>query len=319
MAPRVSLALHVFNGERFVEEAIRSILAQDYQDFELIITDNASTDRTAEICQRFAVADERIRYVRNNTNVGAGPNFNLGFELSRAEYFKWCAADDLMSKDYVGACVRALDADRDSVLAFGATQSIDQSGQMIKAVSKMMPNVEDLEPADRFRHVVPASRMACYEIFGLFRSDALKRSSLHQMYYGSDRALLAEMALLGKLVRVPDITFFSREHSDRSVHLINKKERMAWHNTSAKRRLLPFEHWRFLGHLIEIAIRHRRVAPLRKTLWFLLQWATTPRQLARYAGDVVAFVSPTLWRQAHSGGWKVVRGWRRQRVQSQKT
>ncbi len=73
MPPQVSLALPVYNGEKFIEEAIHSILRQDYQDFELIITDNASTDRTEAICRDFAASDRRVKYVRNDRNLGAGP------------------------------------------------------------------------------------------------------------------------------------------------------------------------------------------------------------------------------------------------------
>src|SRR5215467_3755986 len=101
-SPRVSLAIPVYNGGRFIAETIRSILNQDYENFELIITDNASTDRTEEICREFSASDRRIKYIRNDHNLGAGPNFNRGFELSSGYYFKWCACDDLLSPNFVG-------------------------------------------------------------------------------------------------------------------------------------------------------------------------------------------------------------------------
>src|SRR5581483_2235196 len=109
MSARVSLAMPIYNGERYVEETIRAILAQDFTDFELIITDNASTDRTEEICRRFAAQDQRVRYVRNERNLGAAANYNLGLALATGEYFKWCAHDDLISPNCVGALVSALD------------------------------------------------------------------------------------------------------------------------------------------------------------------------------------------------------------------
>src|SRR6266536_1939108 len=86
---RVSIGLPVFNGERFVAEAIDSILAQTFEDFELIISDNASTDGTEEICRCYAEKDERIRFVRNRENYGAAFNFNQTFHLSSGGYFKW--------------------------------------------------------------------------------------------------------------------------------------------------------------------------------------------------------------------------------------
>ena len=90
MTPKVSLALPVYNGANYLAEALQSILGQDFRDFELIITDNASEDRTAEICGRFAEADARIRYVRNARNLGAAENYNRGFSLASGTYFKWC-------------------------------------------------------------------------------------------------------------------------------------------------------------------------------------------------------------------------------------
>ena len=101
LMPRVSLAMPVYNGDNFIEEAITSILAPDFDDFELIITDNASADRTEEICRAFAAKDDRVRYHRHEKNLGAAPNYNSGYELARGEYIKWCAHDDNISPNYV--------------------------------------------------------------------------------------------------------------------------------------------------------------------------------------------------------------------------
>jgi len=114
--PRVSIGLPVYNGENYLEEAIDSILAQTYKDFELIISDNASTDRTPDICQAYANKDPRIRYYRNEKNIGAAVNFNRVFELSSSEYFKWAAHDDIIAPDYISECIEILDNDDSIVL-----------------------------------------------------------------------------------------------------------------------------------------------------------------------------------------------------------
>ena len=130
-APRVTLAMPVYNGERYMEDALRSMVAQDYGDLEILINDNASTDRTAEIAQDFAAQDRRVRHVRNPTNLGAAPNYERGLELARGEFLKWCAHDDTMSRIYVSSCLRALDADRGASMAFGRVQCIDSAGEYI--------------------------------------------------------------------------------------------------------------------------------------------------------------------------------------------
>src|SRR5436190_12174806 len=93
--PIVSIGLPVFNGERYLRQALDSLLGQDFQDFELIISDNASTDRTAEICRAYVAKDRRIRYYRNESNIGSAPNYRRVFELARGEFFKWCSHDDV--------------------------------------------------------------------------------------------------------------------------------------------------------------------------------------------------------------------------------
>ena len=97
--PRVSIGLPVCNGEEYPSARIGSLLQQDFEDFEIVVSDNASTDGTAEICMKYAEKDKRLRYYRNDSNIGAGPNYRRVFELSRGEFFKWCAHDDIRKPD----------------------------------------------------------------------------------------------------------------------------------------------------------------------------------------------------------------------------
>ena len=301
MSPRISLALPVYNGERFIASAIRSILSQDYRDFELIITDNASNDKTPEICREFAALDSRIRYFRNDRNLGAGPNYNLGFHLSTAEYFKWCSSDDLLTPNFIGACLHVLETNPQVALAYGTTQSIDQEGNEIPLVGSTMPNTRDEDPARRFRNVI--NRVGtCYEIFGMFRRRQLLLSSLHRPYYGSDRALLVEMSLFGQFVHVPGIVFYNREHPKRSINIADKKMRAVWH-TADSNAARGLEHLTLLKHLVELAIRHRRTARLSKTLGAIFIWMMTPLQLLRYTLEIVGMVMPSVRDPLRRFGW----------------
>ncbi|MBD2214537.1 glycosyltransferase family 2 protein [Nostoc linckia FACHB-104] len=98
---RLSIGLPVYNGKKFIRESIDCILNQTFQDFELIISDNASTDNTEKICREYAAKDNRIRYYRNAKNIGCARNFHRAFELSTGEYFKWVAYDDLHAPEYL--------------------------------------------------------------------------------------------------------------------------------------------------------------------------------------------------------------------------
>ena len=148
--PFVSIGLPVFNGEKYLESALDSLLSQDYPNFELIISDNASTDRTAQICARYAERDTRIRYYRNASNLGAEENFNHVFRLSRGDYFMWAAHDDLWHTTYVTRCLEGLMEDRNIVLCASTVQFIDEFGL---AVPEHVPGVEPhiLDPMRTWR------------------------------------------------------------------------------------------------------------------------------------------------------------------------
>ncbi len=288
--PRVSLAMPVFNGENYIESAIASILAQDFGDFELIITDNASTDRTEAICRSYAERDSRVRYHRNPKNLGAAPNYNRGFELATGDYLKWCAHDDIISPNYLSECVKILDENPDIALAFGRTQCIDEAGAPIPIVGHLLPSLDGLSPAQRFGRVIRFSG-TCFEIFGLFRMTALKRTTLHRLYYGSDRALLAESALVGQYALAEKATFYNREHGTRSINIDDKRARRQWQFADA-RKGAAFEHWSLLNHLFEIARRHRDSAPVAASIAEIALFALHPIQLGRYLLEGIGALSP---------------------------
>jgi glycosyltransferase involved in cell wall biosynthesis len=130
--PKVSIGLPVWNGEKYLRLALNSILQQDYTDFELIISDNASTDGTPEICKTYAANDSRIRYFRNESNIGAGPNYRKVFELSRGELFKWCAHDDVCHSGFLRRCVETFaGAPPSVVLVYPRCELIDELGKVV--------------------------------------------------------------------------------------------------------------------------------------------------------------------------------------------
>ncbi|MDX0371241.1 glycosyltransferase [Sinorhizobium meliloti] len=291
MSARVSLGLPVYNGENFIAEAILSLLDQDFEDFELIITDNASTDRTAQICQAFAASDRRIRYVPNGRNLGAGPNFNRAFELSCGTYFKWCAHDDLISRNFLKEAVRALDENASAVIAYPTLQGIDRNGSLTSYSEGALPDMKGWSPAARFRAF--ATELGCdAAVFGLCRRGALALTSLHESYYGSDRALLAEMAVLGEFIHVAHAVLYNRDHPTRSVNL-HSTERLAWQDQEASG-ANSLELSRRLRHLVVIAYRHRRQSPLHHSLWQLLLGVMKPHLLGRLILEGIGTFSPAL-------------------------
>lgn len=244
--PKVSIGLPVRDGEEFLDEAISSIRKQTFEDFELIICDNASTDRTAEICRAHAASDQRIRYVRNDENIGGSANFEMAFELSRGVYFKWAAHDDVCGPTLIERCVAALDADSSVSMCSSYTAQIDARGR-IRHTWPPRPDLSSPRPSRRFREV--SREIETYPLWGLARSEMLRGTRLIARYPGSDRALLGELALMGPIVEIPEVLFFHRDHPNRSVHRLDWKKphlHMRWYEPAPPTRP-TFPAWRILG------------------------------------------------------------------------
>ena len=240
--PMVSVGIPVFNGGAYLAEAIESLLAQTYRDFELLIQDNASTDGTEEICRAYQRQDPRVSYVRNESNVGAVPNYNLVFQRARGRYFKWAAHDDVCAPDFLGRCVEVLDREPAVVLCSGQTQLINDDGSPVRYDAKARcfvtrdgAPVGIVDPEHRAEGALPAGRfwdvlvrtMRTFEIFGLIRSDVLRRTRLHEPYYGSDKVLLAELSLHGPFRLLPDVLLYRRCHAAQSS-LLTTTKKGAW-------------------------------------------------------------------------------------------
>jgi hypothetical protein len=206
--PLVSVGLPVYNGERYLEQAIDSLLAQDLADFELIICDNASEDGTAEIARGYAAGDDRVRYHRNPRNLGLVRNFNRVFELSQGRYFMWAAHDDWHAGHTLSACAEVLDGHPEAALCASAVAIADEDGTVF----------DEWHPTEDLRAPDPHARLhrllwtlgEPHQLFGLMRADALRRTRLMGNYLGSDRVLLAELVLAGPIWYVPDILHYYR-------------------------------------------------------------------------------------------------------------
>jgi glycosyltransferase involved in cell wall biosynthesis len=214
--PKVSIGLPVYNGEVYLRGAIESILDQSYPDFELVISDNASTDATEKICRDFAVQDRRIRYYRNQINIGSSPNHNRVFELAHGEFFKWAAHDDLYPKEMLQRCVEVLEQAAASViLVYTHFEMIDEFGKSLGIHS------DPIEKRDRRPHLRLARLLMKLGYYsgacGLIRSNVLRKTRLEGSFPYSDRVLMAELAMLGEFWEIPEPLLCLRIHPGRST------------------------------------------------------------------------------------------------------
>lgn len=239
--PRVSVGLPVFNGERYIGEALDALLSQTFTDFELIISDNASQDRTEEICRAYAVKDPRVRYFRSATNLGATQNYRRAFELSSGEYFKWQTYDDRCGPDFLQRCVEVLDSDSSIVLAYPMAKLIDGDGRVISEYKDRL-DLSSSKPVERFRQVLEKLAL-CNALYGVIRADKLARTELLGNFIAGDAPLLAELALYGKFSEVPDFSFYRRFHERASTSYKRDEQVLEFYDPRTKYRP-PFTRWK---------------------------------------------------------------------------
>lgn len=258
--PLVSAGIPVYQGENYLDETLESLRAQDYPNLEIVVCDNASTDRTTEIVRKHIAEDSRVRLLVNEANIGAAPNYNKAFEVSRGDYFAWNAHDDLSSSGFFSSAVAALQADNDAVGALPHTFRVDLEGNRLEEFH-IPPEVQSSRPHIRFRAAARVHPAAI--VFGLFRSDVIRRTRLHGSFAGSDRNFVAELMLYGRAIMAPDSEFYLREHPERSVRTHQRSAhgkfthmRDAWYSPERKGRMV-FPNWRRLREYISSVTRTR--------------------------------------------------------------
>ena len=266
--PKVSVGIPVYNGATFLSETIDCLLAQSYQDFEVVISDNASTDSTEEICRSYMARDSRVRYERQAINQGAPWNYNRVFELARGSYFRWAAHDDLCSRTFLARCVEVLDFNPSIVWCQSRVGVIDRLGHPVDTSGcdlsgaaevliledgqhpKLLDNNAMRFAHQRFRSVL-LGNTACFDIYGLIRSNVLREMSLWKPCFGWEKVLLSGLSLRGKCAEIPEELFYFRIHEEACSAKETLEEESAWSNPGeSKSKLNGMVRFQlFKGHL----------------------------------------------------------------------
>jgi len=253
-SPKVSIGMPVFNGANYLRRSLKSLLAQDYEDFELIISDNASTDQTESICREFAKSDHRVRYFRNEINLGAARNYNKVFELAKGAFFKWAAHDDECHPSMIRRCVTVLEQAPKSVsMVYPLAELIDEEGNTLRAGLDRIASTSP-KPHQRLARLL-WSLTYCDPIFGLFRTEYLKNTQLIGPFFGADYVLLGELAMLGEIWEVDEVLFRLREHPKRSHEAHQSaRARAAWYDPTVIQGFFIMPDWeRMVWELLKSA------------------------------------------------------------------
>jgi glycosyltransferase involved in cell wall biosynthesis len=286
--PRVSIGLPVYNGEALLAESMEALLGQTYEDFELIISDNASTDGTADICHRYARQDSRIRYIRQDRNIGLNPNHNFVITKARGELFKMASHDDLYARTLLQRCVEALDEHPQAVLAHSREAMIDNNGRITKLLQYSVA-VDAPSAPERLRSML-FDGWDDYT-YGVMQTNVLRRTHLHGSHHFADRTINTELGLHGPFYQVPEVLYFRRDHPERTEPY-TVRTRCAYLDPRRRSRLqhpairLYGEYiWGYLA-----AIRNAPLSPSEKRQCY--------RFMARWLAGRVA---PVVSRTVHGG------------------
>ena len=261
-SPLVTIGLPVYNSEKYIEQSLQSLLTQTYGDFFLIISDNASTDATPAICRKYADADPRITYRRNETNIGNPRNFNRIAELTTTKYLKWSTADDFWEPNFLELALAVMERDPTIALCYPQAVIVDAKGGNPTPYDDVLHLVQE-DAADRFLTLLRTIKLA-HQHLGLIRMSHLRRTHLLGAHVGSDINLLAELTLYGKFVELPHRLYFRRMHEDSGSWKRGDKEHEAkrYHGAGSKGATLT----RWPRHRYFLAAVTRSTLPLDSKL-----------------------------------------------------
>jgi len=235
--PGVSVGLPVRNGEAFLAQTLESLLTQDHDDLEIVISDNASTDATEDICRDAARGDSRVQFHRSDENRGAAWNYNRVLELARFPFFKWAAADDVCRPTFLTRCLEQLVEDGEGVVvSYPETTLVDIDGADMGPIDDSDLAVADDDPARRLDQLL-RNRFEWHPVFGVMRTDVLRTTRGIGVFPMADVVLLAEMALRGRFRQVPERLFLRRYHEQRSIAAgPSFVEQVAWYDPARRAR-----------------------------------------------------------------------------------
>ena len=217
--PIVSIGVPVYNAEKYLRAALDSVLAQTFRDFEVVISDNGSTDSTLEICREYAARDPRVRYVHIDVNRGLIWNHLRVQDLARGRFFMFGPQDDWFAPEYVERCVTALESDPGVAYVFSEAVLVDESGAMIgREITRQ--RLSDPSPSTRFWDVLVVK--GGINPYGMTRL-ALRTPAPWKPVPRVERIVLAEFALWGRFDLLPGDLYFRRVHPDQFT--TNRKSR----------------------------------------------------------------------------------------------
>ncbi len=229
--PQVSVLMSVYNGRRYLREAVESILGQSFGDFELIVIDDASTDATASILAEFAVRDKRVIVVRNSENVGLTRSLNRGLAMARGRYVARQDADDVSLPERLAVQAAYLDADPEAALAYGHFETMDSAGRILERIGVKA------DPVLVRWHLMFFNCLGCHSLVTFRRDPVLALGGYDpSCRWSQDHDLWLRLADVGDVAIIPQVLARYRVH-EQSISLACREEQEAVSLEISRKRL----------------------------------------------------------------------------------
>src|SRR3954447_7503777 len=303
-SPRVSIGVPVYNGQKYIRYTLDSLVAQTFGDIEILVTDNCSTDSTPQIVAEYAARDPRVKYFKNDVNIGPARNYNRSVNLAGGEFFKWNPADDVCAPDFVEKCVKVLDEDKSVVLAYPRTNIIDTDGKVVGQYQYEL-DFDHPSPATRLWRMVTVNHKihGAHEMYGVMRTAELRKTPGFRTHVRGDSVLLARLVLLGRFRRLEEFLFFNRDHTDRSSRYLAKKKVRArsrlskyigcgplpsaeWWDPALKGKIV-FPEWRVLREYVRSVQETAGLTPVQRLACYRTLSFFTLRHSPKMTRDVI--------------------------------
>jgi hypothetical protein len=297
--PLVSIGIPVRNGQRYIREALDSLLKQTISDLDVVVCDNSSSDATQSICQEYAARDSRVRYFHNDSDLGPAANHNRCFEYSRGKYFKWHAYDDTCDVTFLEKCIAVLEKDPSVVNCHTLTRVVDENGEFVRNYD-FRTDTDSPVASHRYGKLINVRHRqhAGYEIFGVWRREQLAQTPLEKADAHGDRILLVRMSLRGRFYEVPEPLFAARSHPQQSMQSRSRRGRLSrwigsgpqppaeWWDQSKRGKIvfpewnLLAEYWSAISEVASLSPSDQIRCRLWVGAWIINNWFKLGRDIA---------------------------------------
>jgi glycosyltransferase involved in cell wall biosynthesis len=209
-SPLVSIGLPVRNGEDYIHLTLKSLLSQSFKNFELIISDNFSTDNTEKICKKFANKDFRIRFIKQKKNIGQAENLNTVLKKSKGKYFMWAAHDDLYKKIHIENLLEVHKINKQIAVAMAGTIHIDERGKKIGKIIFDKSLFDKKNKNKLIRKICLQSKLS-YFLYGLWKRSLVIKFLSYRSVKFYDKIFIIKAALKYQFAYNPNLTFYKRK------------------------------------------------------------------------------------------------------------